>query len=186
MLAADDAAPVPKRPPKEATAPPPKPTEVEVKAKTPDKKPPKVAPTTTPEPPKHPQPTPPTPRAETGDNATQLPQSVSQLKNGTSIVTVEDRTFGNRYAYYMRAMSRAIAEQFNQQAADERSSQGKTVLLAFDLEHDGSPQNIHIVNRSGSPTLDTAALRSLQRIDSFGPLPVDHVSMQWSFTFQVQ
>ena len=72
--------------------------------------PPKVAPVEQPTPPKHPQPTPPTTKASSGDVATQLPQAISQVKNGTAMATVQDRTFGNRYAYYLKIVSNTVAQ----------------------------------------------------------------------------
>ena len=55
------------------------------------------------------------------------------------------------------------------------------------LQRDGSIANVHIENRSGSPTLDTAAMRALQRIDSFGPLPEgDHITIEDKFDYKHQ
>src|SRR5215469_2226912 len=71
VLTSENVTPAPKPPPKEATQPPPKPTDILIKEKTP-KTPPKVAPVEQPTPPKHPQPTPPTPKADAGEAATQL------------------------------------------------------------------------------------------------------------------
>lgn len=185
VLASEDVAPTPKPPPKEATAPPPRPTDVLIKAKTPEKVPPKVTPAPSPAPPKHPQPTPETPRAASGDVATQLPQSISQVKNGTAIATVQDRTFGNRYAYYVAIVSRTVAQNWYTQEADPRASQGKRVTLVFDIGRDGSPANVRLENRSGSATLDSSAMHALQRIDGFGPLPAgDHITVEYTFDYR--
>ncbi len=150
VLTPDTVSPAPAPPPKEAAAPPPRETDIEVKAKTPPKK---LGPIPTPAPPKHPQPTPPTAKAQTGESATQLPQSMTQLKNGSATLTVQSRTFGARYAYYVEAVGRVIAQNYFVQEVDPRTSEGKSVLVSFDIERDGSIANIHIENRSGSPTL---------------------------------
>lgn len=185
VLASEDITPTPKPPPKEATAPPPRPTDVLIKAKTPEKVPPKLAPEPTPAPPKHPQPTPATPKAAAGDPATQLPQSISQVKNGTATATVQDRTFGNRYAYYVAIVSRTVAQNWYTQEADPRASQGKRVTLVFQIGRDGTPSDVHLETRSGSPTLDSSALHSLQRIDGFGPLPAgDHITVEYTFDYR--
>ena len=185
VLASEDVTPTPKPPPKEATAPPPRPTDVLIKAKTPEKVPPKIMPVPTPAPPRHPQPTPETPRAASGDVATQLPQSISQVKNGTAIATVQDRTFGNRYAYYVAIVSRTVAQNWYTQEADPRASQGKRVTLVFDIGRDGSPANVHLETRSGSATLDSSAMHALQRIDGFGPLPAgDHITVEYTFDYR--
>ena len=184
VLASEDVTPAPKPPPKEATQPPPKPTDVLIKEKTP-KTPPKAAPTDQPTPPKHPQPTPPTPKAESGDAATQLPEAITQLKNGTAMATVQDRTFGNRYAYYVKIVSQIVAQNWITQEADPASSQGKHVTLVFDINRDGVPENIRIETRSGSPSLDTSAMHALQRVDNFGPLPAgDHITVEYTFDYK--
>jgi periplasmic protein TonB len=184
VLASENVTPAPKPPPKEETQPPPKPTDVLVKEKTVEK-PPKVAPVEQPAPPKHPQPTPPTPKAATGDAATQLPEALTQLKNGTAMATVQDRTFGNRYAYYVKIVSQIVAQNWYTQEADPTTSQGKRVTILFDINRDGVPQNIRIETKSGSPSLDASALHALQRVDSFGPLPAgDHITVEYSFDYK--
>jgi protein TonB len=185
VLASDNVTPAPKPPPKEATQPPPKPTDILVKEKTPVKTPPKVAPVPEVTPPKHPQPTPPTPKAATGDAATQLPESITQLKNGTAAATVQDRTFGNRYSYYVQIVSRTVAQNWYTQEVDPRASQGKRVSLVFDIGRDGTPSNIRIETGSGSPSLDSSAMHALQRIDSFGPLPAgNHITVEYTFDYR--
>jgi len=184
VLTPDDISKAAAPPPKEATQPPPKPTDIEVKAKT---TPTKVAPVTAPAPPLHPQPTPDTAKARMGEQATQLPQSTSQVKNGTATVTIQDRAFGDRYGYYREIVSRIVAQNWYTQEADPRTSQGKSVTLIFDIQRDGTPANVHIETRSGSPTLDTSALRALQRVDGFGPLPAgDHVTVEYTFDYHQQ
>jgi periplasmic protein TonB len=186
VLTSEDTSPAPAPPPKEATQPPPRPDDILIKSKT-EKVPTKVAPVPTIAPPKHPQPTPVTPKAQTGDVATQLPQSISQLRNGSSTLTVESRTFGNRYAYYLQIVSRNVNANYNQQEIDARASQGKSVTVIFDINHDGSPSNVRVENRSGSPSLDAAATRAIQLIDSFGPLPEgDHITIEYKFDYRQQ
>jgi periplasmic protein TonB len=184
VLASENVTPAPKPPPKEETQPPPKPTDVLIKEKTAEK-PPKVAPVEQPAPPKHPQPTPPTPKAATGDAATQLPEALTQLKNGTAMATVQDRTFGVRYGYYLRIVSQIVGQNWYTQEADPATSQGKRVTVLFDINRDGVPQNIRIENKSGSPSLDASALHALQRVDSFGPLPAgDHITVEFAFDYK--
>jgi protein TonB len=183
VLASENVTPVPKPPPKEATQPPPKPTDILVKEKTPEKA--KVAPVPAVTPPKHPQPTPPTTKAASGDAATQLPEAITQTKNGTAIATVQDRTFGNRYAYYVQIVSRTVAQNWYTGEADPRDSQGKRASIVFDINRDGTPTNIRIQTRSGSPSLDSSALHAIQRIDSFGPLPAgDHITVEYTFDYK--
>jgi periplasmic protein TonB len=185
VLTPDTVSPAPLPPPKEAVAPPPRETDILVKSKD---QPKKLGPVPAPAPPKHPQPPPPpSAKAQTGESATQLPQSMTQLKNGSATLTVQSRTFGARYAYYVEAVGRVIAQNYFTGEVDPRSSEGKSVIVAFDIERDGSIANVHIETRSGSPTLDTAAIRALQRIDTFGPLPEgDRITIEDKFDYKHQ
>lgn len=200
VLASEDENQAPLPPPKEATQPPPKPTDILIKAKTPT--PAKPAPVHTEAPPKpqplarpteapttkHPQPTPPTTKAETGETtATQLPEAISQLKNGTATISTPDRTFGYRYAYYLRIVSQKVSQNWVSSEADSRSSVGKRVTLLFDIDRDGTPQNVRVETRSGSPSLDQSALRAVQRVDGFGPLPAgNQISIEFAFDYKAQ
>lgn len=183
VLAPDEVSPAPVPPPKEATQPPPRDTDILIKGKTAAK----TAPITAPTPPKHPQPTPDTAKAKTGESATQLPQSITQLKNGSAATTVEDRVFGARFAYYRDSVNRAVSQNWYTAEADPRASQGKTVVLTMDIQRDGTPTNIRIQTKSGSPTLDTSAIRAIQRVGAFGPLPPEfagnQVTVQLSFDY---
>jgi protein TonB len=186
VLASEDTTPAPQPPPKEATQPPPRPDDILIKEKTP-KVQPKTAPIPQPTPPKHPQPTPDTPKAATGDAATQIPEAMTQLKNGTAALTVESRAFGVRYAYYLQAVARAVNRNYSDQDIDARASQGKSVTVIFDIQRDGSPANVRIGNHSGSPSLDAAAIRAVQLNDTFGALPAgDHITIEYKFDFHAQ
>lgn len=171
---------------KEKTEPPPKPDEVPIPKKI--TKPVKVAPKATPEPPKHPQPTPPTPKAASGEApGVRVAMSTMQLKNGTASVNVEDKTFGARFAYYINIVNKKVAEQWRTYEADPRASNGKRVTIVFNIDRAGVPSGARIGTQSGSPSLDTSALRAVQRVDGFGPLPAgDHITVEYSFDYKLQ
>jgi len=164
-------------PVKPKAEPPPKPNEILIPKKTPPPPPAKAAEREQPVAPKHVVPPPaPTPKATTGDTAgVQIPQSITNLKNGTASLTVQDRVFGDRYAYYVRL----IAQKINQQKAqdfDPPESKGKRATIHFTIDRDGTPTDVSVETRSGSVALDTSTLRAVQRIDTFGPLPSgDHL-----------
>jgi protein TonB len=118
-----------------------------------------------------------------------LPQSLTlKLQNGTASITMQDQAFGSRYAYYVDIVSKKVAQNWRSQEADPGTSNGKRVTLLFDIARDGTPNTIRVETRSGSPSLDTSALRALQRVDGFGPLPgsADHVTVEYSFDYQQQ
>ena len=171
-------------PPK--AAPAPKPGEILIPNKVQPKTP--IKPVERPQPvaSKRTAPPPPlTPKATTGETAgIQIPQSITQLKNGTASITVEERAFGDRYAYYIRLISQKVNEAWNRQEVDA-SSAGKRTTVTFGIDRDGTPVDPHVTLRSGSGSLDSSALRAIQRIDSFGPLPAgDHITIAFSFDFR--
>jgi protein TonB len=171
---------------KERTEPPPSPKDVAIPEKT---KPIKTAEKPAPEPPKHIQPAPPQPmKAVTGETAgIRVAQSTLEVKNGTASVSVEDRTFGARFAYYVEIVNKKVAQNWYTGEADPRASLGKSATIVFDINRDGTPSNARVETRSGSPSLDQSAIRAVQRVDGFGPLPAgDHITVEYTFHFQPQ
>ena len=172
---------------KEKTVPPPDLKAVPIPQKV--MKPPKVAPKETPQPPKHIQPVPPQPKkATTGDTGgIRIPEATMQLKNGSASMSVQDRNFGARFAYYVNIVNRTVAQNWYTQEADPIASNGRSVTIVFDINREGVPSNARIETRSGSPTLDTSALRALQRVEGFGPLPQgDHITVEYTFNYRRQ
>jgi periplasmic protein TonB len=169
---------------KEETIAPVKPDEIPIPEKK--VKPIKQAPQPTPAPPKHPQPAPEQPtKAVTGETAgIRIPQATMELKNGTASAMVQDRTFGARFAYYVNIVNRTVAQNWYTAEADPRASTGKSVVILFDIDRSGAPNNARIETRSGSPSLDQSALRAVQRVEGFGPLPAgDHITVEYTFHY---
>jgi protein TonB len=172
---------------KEKTEPPPSPKELAIPEKF--TKPVKTAEKPTPAPPKHIQPVPPQPtKATTGETAgIRIPQATTELKNGTASISVEDRTFGARFAYYIKIVNSKVAQNWYTGEADPRASNGKSVTLVFDINREGTPSNVRVETRSGSPSLDLSATRAVQRVEGFGPLPQgDHITVEYTFNFHLQ
>ena len=171
------------------TEPIPRPNDILIPKKvTPSKPAPEVHEQPTPVKPRPATPPPPTPKATTGETAgVQIPQSITQLKNGTSSITVEERAFGDRYAYYVRLISQKVNQQWEQEQTNVTpgASNGKRATVTFTIERDGTVSEAHVSKKSGSPTLDAAANRSIQRIDTFGPLPQGStLTVDFSFDFK--
>jgi protein TonB len=172
---------------KEKTEPPPSPKEIAIPEKI--TKPIKTAEKPTPPPPKHVQQITPDPtKAVTGETAgIRIAQSTLEVKNGTASVSVQDRTFGARFAYYVNIVNNKVAQNWYTGEADPRASLGKSATIVFDINRDGVPSNARVETRSGSPSLDLSAMRAVQRVDGFGPLPQgDHITVEYTFHFQPQ
>jgi periplasmic protein TonB len=91
--------------------------------------------------------------------------------------------FGSRYSYYVQAVQRRVTENWLKYEVDPRITEAKRVYVTFDIARDGHPSNVEVEQSSGVPSLDQSAVRALQRIDSFGPLPADYSGSKVSVEF---
>ena len=130
----------------------PSPNELAIQTK--QIKPVKTADKTTPQPPKHFNPSPVQPnKAATGETGgIRIAQATMQLKNGTASVSVEDRTFGSPLRLLRQHRQPQGRRKLVHPEADPRASEGKSVTLTFDINRDGTPSNARIETSSGSPS----------------------------------
>jgi protein TonB len=95
--------------------------------------------------------------------------------------------FGTRYAWYVRAIQQKVQDNWLKYEVDPRITEAHRVYLIFDVMRDGHPSNVQVEQSSGVPSLDQSAVRALQRIDTFGPLPPDYsgnkISVEWWFDY---
>jgi periplasmic protein TonB len=91
--------------------------------------------------------------------------------------------FGNRFGWYVNAMRNKISENWLKYEIDPRISTASRCYVTFDITRSGQPTNIRIEQSSGVPSLDQSAVRALQRIDTFGPLPADYSGSRVSVEF---
>jgi protein TonB len=96
--------------------------------------------------------------------------------------------FGSRFAWYVRVVNQKVSENWLKYEVDPRIQNANRVYVTFDIDRSGRPSHIQIEQSSGVPSLDTSALRALQRIDTFGPLPPDYpgnkVSVEFWFDYK--
>jgi len=178
------------------TVPPPKPVETEDGITIPGKVPtPVTKPTPTPTPmttanlrpqplptPKttapytanvrpHPLPTPTTavPYGENGQPSHLYASfTAPNTKGGFS---AQNADFGGKYGWYVDTVRRTVQNNWLTYEIDPHINAPHRAYIDFDIAKDGTPSNIRLVQSSGVPTLDQSALRAVQRVDRFGPLP---------------
>jgi len=96
--------------------------------------------------------------------------------------------FGSRFAWYVRVVQQKVSENWLKYEVDPGIRDAQRVYLMFDITRDGRPANVQIEQSSGVPSLDQSAVRALQRIDTFGPLPSDYsgnkVSVEFWFDYK--
>ena len=96
--------------------------------------------------------------------------------------------FGSRFAWYVQAVQRKVSENWLRYEVDPSIREANRVYLTFDIVRDGHPNNVQIEQSSGVPSLDISAVRAIQRIDTFGPLPSEYsgnkVSVEFWFDYK--
>jgi len=82
--------------------------------------------------------------------------------------------FGSRFGWYVDAVRRKVSENWLKYEVDPNVDTARRVYIYFEIDRSGSPGSIRVEQSSGVPSLDQSAMRALQRIDTFGPLPPEY------------
>jgi len=82
--------------------------------------------------------------------------------------------FGSLYAFYVKQIQLVVTQNWLKYEVDPNIHQANRVYLVFDINRSGQPSNVQIEQSSGVPSLDQSAVRAIQRIDTFGPLPAGY------------
>lgn len=91
--------------------------------------------------------------------------------------------FGTKYAYYVHVIQQKVSDNWLRYEVDPKITTAERVYISFDVMRDGHPTNVHVEQSSGVPSLDISAVRALQRIDTFGPLPAEYSGNKISVEF---
>lgn len=96
--------------------------------------------------------------------------------------------FGTKYGWYVDVVRRKVSENWMKYEVDPNITYARRVYISFDILRNGEPTNVELEQSSGVPSLDQSALRALERIDTFGPLPGDFsgnkVSVEFWFDYR--
>jgi protein TonB len=113
--------------------------------------------------------------------------SAGGAKGGLSF-TGGSGDFGSRFGWYVDAVRRKVSENWLKYEIDPRIDAARRVYIYFEITRSGQADNIRVEQSSGIPSLDQSALRALQRIDTFGPLPPEYagryVAVEFWFDYQ--
>lgn len=171
VLATDKPSPAPVLPLPKPAAPVVEEKAIPIQGKQ-EKPKPKPAPKT---PPKQQPPPKQENRAQYGEQAgSSIPRAIQGQTTVTGPVTVNEGDFGTRFAYYIAAIQRKMASNWNKLEVDPRTPKGTRTFIMFTIHRDGTISNVQQERSSGSPTLDRSCLRAAQRVDTFGPLPAQY------------
>jgi protein TonB len=107
--------------------------------------------------------------------------TTANYKGGFSF---HDADFGSLFGWYVDAVKRRVQSNWLTYELDPRIKAQHRGYVEFDILRDGSPTNVHVAQSCGVPTIDTSAMRAIQRIDSFGKLPKgDRVTVEFWFDY---
>jgi protein TonB len=189
VLATETPSPAPAPPqPKAAPIPPPDAIPIAKKQPPPKKKEePKKA---TPPAPKYSQPQPQQYRAQYGEApATQMAHSTTATPDNTqNPVAVTGGSDGFNFGYYISIIQTKVRQNWYTQEVDPSTPSGSQVKVTFTISRDGTPSNFRISQGSGFPTLDSSALRAVQRVENFSSLPSGYnkssLFVEYTFTYR--
>jgi len=122
--------------------------------------------------------------------ATSMPRSMAPTQQGPDQpVSVTGGSNGFNYPWYVTLIQRKVSQAWYTQEVDPHTPFGSQVSVTFSISRDGTPSNVRIERSSGSPTLDSSALRAVQRVENFSPLPSGYskssVSVEYTFTYKL-
>ena len=111
-----------------------------------------------------------------------LPTGYSQTpgassSGGVSAVGQGGGDFAGRYPWYVDAIRTRINQSWDQTTIDPalRAAHRGLAKMTFRINANGSISKARIVQSSGNSSLDNSAVRTLQSIDAFRPLPNDYM-----------
>jgi protein TonB len=64
-----------------------------------------------------------------------------------------------------------------------RAAHRAHTVMTFRINANGSISNIKVAQSSGNSSMDYSAMRALQSIDAFKPLPIDYIGAYVDVTF---
>jgi periplasmic protein TonB len=94
--------------------------------------------------------------------------SAPNTKGGFS---VQNSGFADKYGWYVDVIRHKVQQNWLTYEIDPRITAPHRAYIEFDITRDGSPANVRVEQPSGVPSLDTSAVRAVQRIDGFGAVP---------------
>ncbi|HEY0797122.1 MAG TPA: TonB family protein [Acidisarcina sp.] len=113
-------------------------------------------------------------RAQYGQAAPQMARAMTEQRGTESRVTTPGGDFGTRFGWYVDQIKRKVQPNLHPQEIDPGTPAGAKATVIFDVSRAGVPSGVRIDISSRSSSLDTACIRAVQRVDTFGPLPAGY------------
>jgi periplasmic protein TonB len=104
---------------------------------------------------------------------------------GDKVIGQGGGDFGGRYPWYVDAVRNRIRQSWDQTTIEPavRAAHQAHTVMNFRINANGSISNIRVSQSSGNSSMDYSAMRALQSIDAFRPLPNDYMGSYVDVTF---
>jgi protein TonB len=104
---------------------------------------------------------------------------------GDKVIGQGGGDFGGRYPWYVDAVRNRIRQSWDQTTIEPavRAAHQAHTIMNFRINANGSISNIRVSQSSGNSSMDYSAMRALQSIDAFRPLPNDYMGSYVDVTF---
>lgn len=120
-----------------------------------------------------------------------LPTSYSQTpgpsaaSEGVAAIGQGGGDFAGRYPWYVDAVRSRVEQSWDQTTIDPvtRAAHQAHAVVSFRINANGSISNIRMAQSSGNSSMDYSAMRAMQSIDAFRPLPNDYMGKYVDVTF---
>ncbi len=118
-----------------------------------------------------------------------LPTGYSQTpgasSQGVAAIGQGGGDFAGRYPWYVDAVRSRVEQSWDQTTIDPatRAAHRAHTVMSFRINANGSISNIRVVQSSDNSSMDYSAMRALQSIDAFRPLPNDYMGKYVDVTF---
>lgn len=139
--------------------------------------------------PQHAQPVNQQHRAEYGEaQPTQLAHATNNAQAvNTNPVNVSNGQFAAMFPAYVQMITRVVQQYWYTGEIASGTPYGSQVAVDFTIHRDGTISDIRMGQPSSSPTLNASAIRAVQRVGHFIPLPSQYtgstVSVEYTFTY---
>ena len=96
---------------------------------------------------------------------------------GEKVIGQGGGDFGVRYPWYVDTVRNRIRQSWDQSTIEAavRAARHAHTVMTFRINANGSISSIRVAQSSGNSSMDYSALRALQSIDAFRPLPNDYM-----------
>ena len=112
------------------------------------------------------------------------PYGAISAPNMSGGFSFQNADFGSKYAWYVKVVRDKVKQNWLTYEIDPSIKAPHRAYIGFDIARDGSPGNVHLEQTSGVPSLDQSAVRAIQRVDTFGPLPEgNRVTVEFWFDY---